>query len=78
MLDNQLYILLKKKNNIELLQELFPKKKIPLIENDHEDTTWRKFNLQQQMMNRNTLHVHTIRSEWFLKDLHDKMNYMRG
>lgn len=77
MVDNQLYILLKKKNEQKVIDELFQKKEIQLIEEQNEDTTWRKYNRHQHLMNRNSLGVGSIRSEWFLKNIHDKMNYMR-
>jgi len=78
MVDNKLYILLKKKNKKKILDELFQKKDINLIEKCEEDTTWRIYNRQNQLMNRNVIKVESNRPEWFLKHLHDKMNYMRS
>ncbi|WP_339062558.1 hypothetical protein [Tepidibacillus marianensis] len=78
MVNNQLYILLKKKNEKKILKELFRQKEINLIEECQEDTTWRTYNRQNQIMNRNNIRTSNIRSDWFLKHLHDKMNYMRS
>ncbi|TCS84067.1 hypothetical protein [Tepidibacillus fermentans] len=77
-MDNQLYILLKKKNEKKVLNDLFQKKGIQLIEEDQEDSTWRKYNRQHQIINRNSLKINSVRAEWFLKNLHDKMNFMRS
>jgi len=76
-LDNQLYLVLKRNNLEHVIKDLFPKPTINFLEEAKEGRTWRRNHRQLNMMQRNSKESECRRSEWFLKDRHDKMNYMR-